>query len=253
MVFNGVTASFLAVAAVILFKMRGVFAMILAERNMRVGDYNGALRTLHWVTLGFPTVTSLHREGLILSLGGRPAEAIPRYRKAIAKAEGGRYPMERLHACLAYALLDTRNYDEAEQCFHRAIEAGDHTGNSQDGLAEVRLYQGIEPEQALSYARQAIQHAQRRGGRRVNGSYYAHEAWALALLNRRDEAYASLHKALQASNDSHRDTASVRWRCGMVFRTMGEKDQARMNFQIGADVDPRGKYGTRCREGLASL
>jgi tetratricopeptide (TPR) repeat protein len=250
MVFHAVTSSILAMGAVILFKLRGVFAMLLAERNMRVGDYNGALRTLHWVTLGFPTVTSLHREGLILSLGGRPAEAIPRYRQAIAKAQRGRYQIERLHACLGYALLDMGVYDEAEQCFHRAIEAGDHTGNSQDGLAEVRLYQGIEPEQALSYARQAIQHAQRRGGGRVNGSYYAHEAWALALLGRRDEAQTSLQKALQAPTGSHRDTASVRWRVGMVLLAMGEHDAARMNFQIGADVDPRGKYGARCRERL---
>jgi len=63
-------------------------------------------------------------------------------------------------------------------------------------------------------------------------------------------AQTSLQKALQAPTGSHRDTASVRWRVGMVLLAMGEHDAARMNFQIGADVDPRGKYGARCRERL---
>jgi tetratricopeptide (TPR) repeat protein len=143
--------------------------------------------------------------------------------------------------------MDLGRFDEAEQCFHHAIESGDHTGNSQDGLAEIRLIQGIEPETALSYAGQAIQHAKRRG-KQISGAYFAHQAWALALLGRVDEARDTLVLALSAPQANPHGTASLHWRAGMVLLAMQQTEEAKGHFHAGHDVDPRGKYGVRCLE-----
>jgi tetratricopeptide (TPR) repeat protein len=234
---------------IMLFKARGVLAVVLSERNMRVGDYDGALRKLRWMGLGRPNALILHKRGLVLSLAGRPKEAVDCYRKALAVSQSGpAYPRERLHACLGYALMDLGRYDEAEQCFHHAIEQGDHTGNSQDGLAEIRLAQGIEPEKALAYAGQAIHHAKRRQDGRIPGSYFAHQAWALALLGRSEEARESLVLALSVPEPNRRGSASLHWRAGMVLLAMQQTEEANSHFQIAHQVDPRGKYGNRCLE-----
>src|SRR5271157_867672 len=220
--------AFLGFVGVLLFRARGVFGVLLSEPKMRVGDYDGALRRLRWMSLGIPNVTALHKEGLILSLAGRPAEAEPCYRKALAMLRSdSRYPRERLLASLGYALLDLRRYAEAEQCFHAAIEAGDVTGNSQDGLAEMRLVRGVEAGQALDYARQAIEHAKRRPDGSVPGAYYAHQAWALALEGRSQEAREPLAEALRAPETRAPNNAGMHWRAGMVLLAMQRSDEAR--------------------------
>jgi tetratricopeptide (TPR) repeat protein len=242
-------AAVLLFVVVLLYRARGVLAVISSERNMRVGDYDGAIRKLRWFGLGRPNALVLHKKGLVLSLAGRPREAVECYRKALSVAQkSSGYPRERLQACLGYALMDLCRYEEAEQCFHHAIEQGDHTGNSQDGLAEIRLAQGIEPEKALAYAGQAIHHAKRRPDGRIPGSYFAHQAWALALLGRNEEARESLVLALSVPETNRRGSASLHWRAGMVLLAMNQTDEANSHFQIAHQADPRGKYGNRCRE-----
>jgi tetratricopeptide (TPR) repeat protein len=239
----------LVFAGVFVFWTWGRLVLISCERKMLVGDYEGALRRLRWMSFT-PNVFMLHKGALILSLAGRTAEAEPRYRKALGMASsGGRYPRERLHASLGYALMDLGRYDEAEQCFHRAIEAGDHTGNSQDGLGELRLAQGVETEKALGYFNQAIEHAKRRVNRPIPGVYYTHRAWALALLGRSEEARESLAQA-QGPQPYPHGRASLSWRAGMALLAMHESEEARTHFQTGWDADPRGKYGGRCESQL---
>ena len=234
-----------------LFRARSMFALLSSQKRMRIGDYDGALRRVRWLTLGLPNVAALHNQGLILSLAGRPQEALRCYQRAMTMAgKGTYYAWERLYACLGYAMIDLRRYEEAEQYFHRAIESGDHTGNSQDGLAELRLVQGMEPERALDYARQAVAHAARQPGARVPGSYYAHEAWALAQIGRREEAREALEKATTVEPVSARSGASLHWRVGMVLLVLEEEAEARKHFRIAAAADPRGKYGRRCAEQL---
>ena len=76
------------------------------------------------------------------------------------------YPLERLHACLGYALMDLGRYDDAEQCFHRAIEAGhvkrafDFFGQhaerrirQRNGFSPQRLQLRIEPRQCFLHGR----------------------------------------------------------------------------------------------------
>jgi tetratricopeptide (TPR) repeat protein len=239
------------VAAAMVFQARGVIAVLLCKSKMQAGDYDGALRIARWVSLGFPNPLLLHREALTLAFADRPAEAERCYRKALGMMRSyPAYPWERLHASLGYALIDLARYDEAEQCFHRAIEAGDLTGNSQDGLAELRLVQGLEAEKALDYASQAIEHAKRRPDKPIPGAYQAHRAWALALMGRGDEAREALAQALRAPVPNARG-ASLHWLAGMALVAMQQPEEARQHFQMGHDLDPRGKYGRRCGEHLA--
>jgi tetratricopeptide (TPR) repeat protein len=176
------------------------------------------------------------------------------YRKALGMLRSdSRYSRERLHACLGFVLMDLRRFSEAEQCFHKAIEIGDITGSSQDGLAELRLVRRVDPEQALTYGRQAIEHAKRRPRGLVGGAgaFYAHQAWALALLGRNAEARESLDEALRTPSPPAAGIAELHWRAGMVLIAMQQPAEARQHFQIGADADPRGKYGRRCAEQLS--
>ena len=236
----------LAVVAALLYQARGVIGAVWADTKVRAGDYEGALRRLHWASLGSPNPVLCHKEGLILALAGRPAEAEPCFRKALSLVQAGfAYPRQRLLASQGFALIDLARYDEAEQCFHRAIEAGDETGNSQDGLAELRLVRGVEAEKALDYACQAIEHAKRRADGRIPGSYYALQAWALGLLGRGEEAREALRALVPNAHG-----ASLHWRAGMALLAMGQADEARAHFQKGHDLDPRGKYGRRCADRL---
>jgi tetratricopeptide (TPR) repeat protein len=243
----------LGFAAWLLFQARGIFGAVLSHARVKVGDYDGALRRARSFSLGVPNAASLHREGLILTLAGRAAEAEQRYRKALGMLRSdSRYPRERLHASLGSALLDLGRYGEAERCFHDAIEAGDVTGNSQDGLAELRVVQGQEAEAALDYSRQAIERARRREGRPVPGPYHANQAWALALLGRSEEARAPLAEAVRDQLSLPSGIAGLHWRAGMALLAMNQPAEARQHFQIGRDADPRGKYGRRCAEQLRS-
>jgi tetratricopeptide (TPR) repeat protein len=216
-----------------------------------VGDYDGALGITRWVSLGFPNPLLLHREALTLSFADRPAEAERCYRKALGMMQSHpAYQWERLYASLGYVLIDLARYDQAEQCFHRAIELGDVTGNSQDGLAELRLVQGVEAEKALDYAGQAMEHAKRRPDGRIPGAYYAHRAWALGLLGRGEEGREPLAQSLREPNEKAFGSASQQWIAGMALVAMQHPEEARKHFQMGRDADPRGKYGRRCKEQL---
>jgi tetratricopeptide (TPR) repeat protein len=241
----------LAIVAALLYQARGVIGVILADGKMRVGDYDGAVRRLRWTSLGIPNTVSLHKEGLVLALAGRPAEAELCYRKALDLVQSGdAYPRERLLASQGQALIDLARYDEAEQCFRDALEAGDRSGNAQDGLAEVRLVRGVEADQALAHNALAIEDAKRRTDLRVPGSYYALQAWALALLGREGEADDSLAEAVRGPEPNARTSASLYWRAGMARLAMRQPEEARKHFQTGSGLDPRGKYGSRCRQHL---
>jgi len=235
----------------LLFRARGIVGFILSEAKIQIGDYDGALRLIRRSSLGIPNAMILHKEGLILAQAGRPAEAEARLRKALAKLRSdSNYPKERLYSALGYALIELGRYDEAERCFLDAIEAGDVTGTSQNGLAELRVVQGVEAGQALAYSGQAIELAKQSPDGSVPVVMYANQAWALALLGRGEEARQSLGEALRVPPTILSAIASLHWRIGMVLVAMQQPGEAREYFQIGCDTDPRGTFGRRCAEQL---
>jgi tetratricopeptide (TPR) repeat protein len=245
----------LVLVAIVYFKVRVVLDALLGHGRVLAGDYQGALRVGRILGLGMPSAPMLHRRGLTLALEGRPVEAEACYRKVLASGYRGPIsPRERLLASLGYALVDQGKFAEAERAFHEAIEAGDTTGNSQDGLAELRLIQGIESQQALHLSSQAIQHAKRRGQGRVPEVYWAHQAWALAMLGRFDEAREAIGQALFPR--SHATTAAragIHLRVARALIVMKNPAEAAEHLRKGYAIDPAGKYGRHCRETLERL
>lgn len=242
----------LVVVAALLYQARGVIGVILADAKFRTGDTQGAIRRLRWASFGKSNAVILHKHGLILALAGCPAEAVACYRKALDLVDAGSpYPRPRLLASMGFALIDLARYADAERYFLQAIEAGDKIGNSQDGLAELRLMQGAEPEKALAFTEEAIEQASHRPDGRIPGSYYALQAWALALLNRIDEAGVAIAKAEQSPEPAVRTGASRHWRIGMALLAMQQPEAAREHFRQARDLDPYGKYGLRSTQQLA--
>jgi len=232
----------------LLYRRRRKLGLKIARAKLGRGYYDSALRWVSRSSFGNSDVRALHQAGLILDLAGRLAEAERRYRTALAVLhDGSAYPRERLHTSLGSALVDLGRYAEAEECFERAIQLGDQTGISEDGLAEVRLAQGVEADKALAYVRRAIELWKWRKGR-VHWIFYANQARALALLGRAEEARQSLARALGEAEPGAPETADLHWRAGMALLALQQHEEAREHFRIGRDADPRGKYGRRCAE-----
>jgi tetratricopeptide (TPR) repeat protein len=235
------------IVVALLYRPRGRLGASLSDACKRKGDYDGALRWLRWTSLGHPSVQTLCNEGLTLCQAGRLAEAEGFCRRGLALSAGGAtYP--RLHAVLGFVLMDRGRYDEAERSFQRAIQAGDQSGGSHSGLAELLLVQGLETEEALAYANQAIELSQRRTVGRVHWAHYVNRAWALALLGRSEEARESLALAMSQPAPRASGSAERDWRAGMALLAMQQPEEACKHFRSGKDADPRGKYGHRCAE-----
>src|SRR5579863_3392436 len=106
-------------------------------------------------------------EASSLLLAGRAAEAEPLIRDALDILKpGSSMPRERLCSLLGHTYTDLERYDAAEKWLEEAIRAGDVTGNSQNGLAELRLQQG-RAQEALAINNLAIEVAGRRANRKV--------------------------------------------------------------------------------------
>ena len=238
--------------------LMGVIVWLLSSRVAsarvdvckRKGDYDGALRWMHWATLGYPSARSLCSEALILSQAGRLMEAERLCRRAIAMKGGSAYP--RAQALLGFILMDAGRYALAEQSYREAVHAGDPMGIAHSGLAELLLVQGVDAERALASTDRGIELAQQDERGLVHWAHYANRAWALGLLGRGDEARESLRRALSVpyGRPTASGTAELHWRVGMALVAMRYTNEACHHFQLGKDVDPRGKYGKRCSETL---
>jgi tetratricopeptide (TPR) repeat protein len=215
-----------------------------------LGDYDAGLRRLHLLSFALPRVDALAREASILLLAGRAAEAEPLLQQALAKlTPASTVPRVRLCSLLGHTYTALDRYDEAEHWLEEAMRIGDVTGNSQNGLAELRLEQGRARE-ALAIAHSAIEIAGRRANRNVSVVYYADLAWAQALLGRTDDARVSITGALAERKDTAAGQATVEWRVGRALLAMQATEEAYGHFRSGVDADPHGKNGTLCREEL---
>lgn len=237
---------FMAVgAAYWVFKSRAIFSIQFFHVRVEAGDYATAISRLHRVHFGISKLRAMHHEALILSFAGQLTDAESLLRTAIAMlASQTSYPRERLYSSLGHVLTSMGRYDEAEEWLDRAIGVGDKTGNSQHGLAELRLEQG-RPEEALAFARQAI--VTRQLVREIPASYYLDQARALALLGRTEEARESLEAARKTGSKHWAPIRSdAAFRTGVVLRLVGQETEAVEVFQTGYAADQNGMQGRRC-------
>ena len=224
---------------------RDILADALVRKAWRAGDYDGALKSLRRLSLGSPTTEMLRLQGVTHVLAGRPAEAEPCFRQALAKGHAApRSTQVRCLGCLGDTLTDLGRYEEARRCLERAVEMGDRNGSARVSIAELLLAQGSEPQKALDLVDEAMRISKAPVAQRLEGIRRAIRAWALALLGRRQEAEESIEQALRAPGGTLRATLAMRhWAVGMALVALERTGKAIEHFRAARDADPKGKYG----------
>ena len=230
---------------------REMAAILVAGRASRAGDYDRALLWIGRLSFGRPSATLLGLEGDALSFAGRPAEAEPCYRQALAKScvslASSRSVRAALLGSLGEVIADQGRYEEATKCLQASIEMRDtEEGNAWMVSAELLLNQGTEPEKALELADEAMRAAKGRVAAKVKPRHSATRAWALALLGRRQEAEQAIAQAMLLRRETHAGQfANTRLNVGMALVAMEQPEKAIEHFRAAYEADPKGKYGAR--------
>jgi tetratricopeptide (TPR) repeat protein len=230
--------------------IRNHLAVNWTREALKTADYQGALRKLRSLALGFPSRQILLLEAAVFSLAGRAEEAERCCRRAAARTsgEGSRFALDRLGAILT----DRGRYDEARQCLEDAIRLDDGFDLACTDLAELLLIEGRDPERALDLVERAIQakpsSASQCVGRQMDAETMAVRAWALAASGKRLEAEVALQRALGRADQRWTPVvAGIYWRVGMASACLGDRNAARSHFRNAAMMDPQGKYGNLSR------
>jgi tetratricopeptide (TPR) repeat protein len=154
---------------------------------------------------------------------------------------------------LAYPLLLQGHYEEALHCLQGAILIHPEATNPYASLADVYLYQGIEPERALELMECAMER-QKKSRQGVQGIHWATRAWALALLGQHDEAAESLRRASQSINPQVKPLfAELEYISGEVNRLAGRPGEARVYFNAVLTIDSQGMWRDRAERALHSM
>lgn len=234
--------------------MPGVFTHRWVMSALRRTDYDTALRRAEWIARW---LRSASPKALVLLHMDRLDEAEAAARASIqnARQSWSLAEMDRgwLLEILGCTQLELGRYEEAEAAFEAAIELSHRDSDRRTGLAEVYLRQGIEPEKALHWARQAFDNRYPPwiallGMRLTAAELRANVAWALALAGQPDAAQSELAQALDKIDRQARSVqASLHVRAGRALALCGDAAAARSHFEQAAALDPHGTYGRLAR------
>jgi tetratricopeptide (TPR) repeat protein len=225
---------------------RKIMAELLAQPALRVGDYDRALRWIRRLSFGRPGAELLQMQGLALVIANRPVEAERCLRQALAKCSASLLCKPgSLLALLGDALTDEGRYEEATKCLQGTIVMGDNRlGSARIDLAELLLRQGIEPLKALELVDEAMRRAWGPVAAKVEPSRSAAQAWALALLGRRQEAEQAIERAIRVRRETGAGLfARTRLKVGMALVAMDQTEKAIEHFRAAYEADRAGKYG----------
>jgi tetratricopeptide (TPR) repeat protein len=232
------------------------------KRILDRGDYDAALQRLETATHGQSRPTQLFFQGTILMLAGRYEEGGQALRACLVAGRSTAAPEQQSVALenLGWALIAQGRYDEAIRALETAIQLRPSGTDSYAVLAEAYLFQGIEPEKALTLARQAVRNKRRRFlwgllvDRYVYANAWADQAWALALMGRYEEAAKALAQAFRVAEKGFRPAfAGVHYRAGRVKQLMGDWEAALSHHRAAAGLDPVGHYGRLAAQALREL
>jgi tetratricopeptide (TPR) repeat protein len=174
----------------------------------------------------------------MLFYSGRAEEAEPILREVMeSNAKLRSQALEEL----GRVLLAQARWDDAKRAFEATMRLAPNHPAAQIGLAEVRLLQGIEAEQALEEVREA---RKRNADRGRLAAICGDEAWALGLLGRSGEVQEALERGAREVDRQHQpELAGFHWRAGMALLAL-EHPTAGMQWLVKAtELDPEGHYG----------
>src|SRR5262249_739715 len=108
-------------------------------------------------------------------------------------------------------------------------------------------------ERALTLTDEAMKYknARRTVDPHVWGEILANRAWALALLNRCEEAKTQIDEALKAIPENYKPTVGGQYyRAGQTMRACGDFNAARDFFKRSVEADPGGAYTESSKRAL---
>lgn len=218
------------------------------------GDYETALRAADgFAALRNQTSYCFYRGSMLMHLG-RLQEAEPFQRCAVALQR------DRRRTALAYSVLgqnleEQRRYDEAMQCFGRALRRSPGKGSVHRHMAELHLVRGGAPGEALDLATLAVKEERalsspRPEMQRVHklnlGEALATLAWAAAAASGdRAEVDSLVAEAvpLMTGGDSNPTCAQVQYHAGQAYAALGDTAKSAEHFETAARLDPNGIWG----------
>jgi len=239
-----------------LFAGRDIIATLMVRPAWRVGNYDRALRILHRLSLGLPSMKIVDLLGVTYALAGRPSEAEAYIRTVLANTQANAPANQcSLLGCLAEAIGDQGRLEEARRCLEASVAIGDDVlGSSRVDLAELLLQQGSEPLRALRLLDEALSIAKGPIGRLLAPARASSRAWALALLGRRDEAAAAIETSMTFRREAQAALfADTRLKAGMALLVMDQQDKALEQFRAAREADSQGKVGARAARQIELL
>ncbi len=143
--------------------------------------------------------------------------------------------------------------------FEGAMEISPRHVGAYNGLAQVYLFQGIEPQRVLELTERALENHQasflkRRFERFQCGAIWSSRAWALALLGQHSKAAQALEQAFAgAERNFVPEFAGVHFRAGKTELLRGERAKAVEHWEQARQLDPHGHYGGLAAQALRDL
>jgi len=233
----------------------------LARRSLRRGHNATALRLngiLLW--LAPDSASLLCQRGGILFAAGRLDEAAAALRKALAQGRREAAQVPAMES-LGRVLTAQGRHEEAGRAITAAIKLMSRRSRLHSAMAETFLWpreagepRPAELEEALALTNCALDYEGKSTGRSGPNCFaelWADQAWAFALLGRRDPALQAVRRALDAIDDTGRpQAAGVYWRLGMALRSAAQDEAAAKYFKKACAADPEGLFGTLASKAL---
>ena len=185
-------------------------------------------------------------EGFVHFALGRVSEAIAALEKSI-ELGGKRSTSAPDYEMLGTALLAQKEYVRAAQAFQKGIVKDNNHAGSHTGLAQTYLEQSLNPIRALTLVEHGLQYAK---ADRV-AEFLPIRAWALILLNHRNEAMDTIKKAFELSDKDDKFTLSqIYYTVGRIMQIAGDETSARKSFQKALESDAISIYGQKAASAM---
>jgi tetratricopeptide (TPR) repeat protein len=225
----------------------------------RVGDYETALQKTEGLKKGrVKTPEYYFFRGAMLVELGRAVEAEANLREGLLLEKNPR-SVALVWSRLGSTLLDQGRFEDALGCFENSLRIFPNRGGSHRGIAEVRLRQNREIEEALSQALRAVEidRAETALDAKTRNANLAEDlavlAWAVAATSADVSRVNDLiNEALPLCSDETKPTlAKLHYHAGRAYSTLKMPEKSVYHFKQASGLDPQGSFGRLAREALA--
>jgi tetratricopeptide (TPR) repeat protein len=185
---------------------------------------------------------------MLIQLGRAPeGEVILR---DLAKTETEPRRMALIDSVLGHVQLRRKNYDQAMECYQRALKNWPERGSSYRNIAEWWLCRGDNPAEALRWARMAVE-------KEKVGPVLSEDSKAICLgeelatlalavaIHSRDEAevHRIADEAVFPAIVPMSSLAMANVHFGKAWQALGDSRRSALHFDLASKQDPNGVWG----------